>query len=88
MWEIGIRVNMWSMMKFDQCARSAVTPDGEISYDTCYEELRTGVYTITQPIQVYVYDVLSSKAAKQRVAGYMLADDVRGAIRSTQGLQK
>ena len=43
-WEIGSRENMWGMMKLmTECARSAVTLDGEISkYVDILQEVAQG----------------------------------------------
>ena len=67
-WEIGIRGNMWSMMKnMTECARSAVMLDGELSN---YVDILRGVVQGCAPssnlFKLCINDmIVAAEAAKQ-----------------------
>ena len=98
MWEIGVRGNMWRMMKnMTDCARSAVMLDGEVSrHVDILQEVAQGCTLSPNLFKVYINDmVVAADAAKQGVtmeedtaSGLIFADDSVGISETPKGLQK
>ena len=96
LWEIGIRGNMWRMMKnMTECARSsAVMLDAEIS--KYVDILQRAAQGCTRYIYLYINNlIVAVEAARQgvtigedTVSGLMFADDFAGISETPEGLQE